>query len=483
MNVIVVVSDTFRRDHLGCYGNPWIKTPNLDRFAQQACVFERAFTGSFPTVPLRNDIMTGRYTFTYKDWSPLGDDETVLSECLNKGGVYTGLIVDTPHPFRPRYAMQRGFQSWEVIRGQENDEWKPGPSGEDLKLPCNPNKLRGGIDGAAAQHVRNNLFRRSESDYFPARTMTAAADWVEANKRKPFFLYVDTFDPHEPWDPPQHYVDMYDPGYDGEEVTYPRYDYSDYLSAKELKHCRALYAGECSLVDRWVGHLLNAVETHGLTENTAVIFLSDHGFLLGEHDIIGKMLIRENAAQTIPLYPEISRIPFLVRLPGQKQQRRIQALAQPTDLMPTVLELMNIPVPKTVRSKSLKPVLDGTQDKVHDITVTSPCLYSPKMERPLASRRSTISDGRWLLVYGPQVDDKSGGQSTRMVDDKERGDAWLEREPAAPKLFDLESDPGCVKNVLEQHRAEARRLHQSYLQFLERENVPASHLKYFKESP
>src|SRR5579862_9449870 len=101
MNVVVIVSDTFRRDHLGCYGNTWIKTPSLDAFAKQACVFEHAFTGSFPTVPLRNDIMTGRYSFTYKDWSPLAENETVLSECLNKAGVYTGLVADTPHPFRP----------------------------------------------------------------------------------------------------------------------------------------------------------------------------------------------------------------------------------------------------------------------------------------------------------------------------------------------------------------------------------------------
>jgi arylsulfatase A-like enzyme len=484
MNVITIISDTFRRDHLGCYGNRLIKTPCIDRLAEQACVFESAFTGSFPTVPLRNDIMTGRYTFTYKDWSPLGENEVVLSECLNKAGVYTGLVVDTPHPFRPGYAYQRGFRSWEVIRGQENDEWKAGPLDGDLPWPCNPEKLRGGRSGAAAQHIRNNLFRRSEKDYFPARTMTAAAEWLEANRSRPFYLYVDTFDPHEPWDPPQHYVDMYDPGYKGEKVTYPRYAYSDFLSESELKHCRALYAGECSLVDRWVGHLLQTVENLGLQDDTAVFFLSDHGFWIGDHGVIGKALISEKGMVTLPLYPEVSQIPFIVRLPGQKQQRRIKALAQPTDLMPTILDLMGVQIPASVRSKSLKPVLDGTQDKVHEITVTSPSLYTPNMKAPSPSRRSTISDGRWLLIYGAQTaSSASGAPATSMVDNLSRTEQPLERTPPRIELYDLEADPTCLNDVLREHRPEARRLHKLYLQFLQREGIPEGYLKPFSVEP
>lgn len=484
MNVILIISDTMRRDHLGCYGNPWIKTPNLDRFAAGANVFERAFTGSFPTVPLRNDIMTGRYTFTYKDWSPLGDEEVVLSECLRKAGIYTGLIADTPHPFRPGYQHQRGFHTWDVIRGQENDEWRPGPADEDLPWPCEPSKLRGGKNGAAAQHMRNNLMRRTEADYLCARTMIAASQWIETNRRKPFFLYVDTFDPHEPWDPPQAYVDLYDPGYTGEKVNYPRYDYADYLTPAELKHCRAMYAGECTLVDRWVGHLLGAVDAVGLAEETTVIFLSDHGFYLGEHGVIGKGLIRDAKLQTLPLYPEVSQIPFMIRLPGQTQGRRLKALAQPTDLMPTILDLFGADIPKTVRSKSLKPVLDGTQDQVHEITVTSPTLYTPRMETPLRSRRSTITDGRWLLVYGAQVDAQAtGGAGTPMVDNIARSEQILERTPIVPELYDLEADPTCTKNVLERHRAQARRLHKLYVAKLEAEGLPAAYLSYFRHEP
>src|SRR5438876_7463656 len=107
MNVIVVISDTLRRDHLGCYGNPWIRTPNLDAFAEQAVVLERAYISSFPTVPCRNDILTGRYTFTYQSWAPLRPDEVTLQDLLGKAGIVTGLVADTPHPFAPGYNYQR----------------------------------------------------------------------------------------------------------------------------------------------------------------------------------------------------------------------------------------------------------------------------------------------------------------------------------------------------------------------------------------
>ena len=98
--------------------------------------------------------------------------------------------------------------------------------------------------------MRNNLLRNSEEDYFCAQTMREPEKWLEKNYRKKFFLYVDAFDPHEPWDPPHYYVDFYDQGYQGEEVIYPVYGPSDYLTEREMRHIRAHYAAEVTLVDR-----------------------------------------------------------------------------------------------------------------------------------------------------------------------------------------------------------------------------------------
>ena len=97
LNVIFVVSDTLRRDHLSIYGNDWISTPYLERFAQDALIFENAYTGSFPTVPNRHDIMTGRFTATYIPWAPLPADELVLAQILSDNDYLTMMIVDQPH--------------------------------------------------------------------------------------------------------------------------------------------------------------------------------------------------------------------------------------------------------------------------------------------------------------------------------------------------------------------------------------------------
>ena len=168
-NVILIITDSMRRDALSPYGSDWIRTPHLDRFSRQAVLFENAFLSSFPTVPCRNDILTGRYTFTYKDWSPLDPDAITLQETLGKAGILTSLIADTPHPFTPGYNYQRDFDAWQVNRGQEADAFRSAP--RTVKLPCNPGKLRGGgEDGYTVPPQRlstregRGLFRGPDDD-------------------------------------------------------------------------------------------------------------------------------------------------------------------------------------------------------------------------------------------------------------------------------------------------------------------------------
>jgi arylsulfatase A-like enzyme len=306
VNVVLIISDTMRRDHVGAYGHGLARTPCLDRLAAESVRFTRACVSSFPTVPCRNDVLTGRYTFAYKPWEPVSRGDVLLPELLGAHGVTSYMVADTPHPFAPGYNYQRGFHGWELIRGQEHDRWRTSPA--QIALPAAPHKLRSPED-TVPQYLRNVAARRREEDWFPARTMRAAADWLEegvgdglGRADRPFFLYVDTFDPHEPWDPPAHYLALYERDYRGESVIYPRYDRCDYLSAEELAHCRALFAGEVSLVDRWVGHLVDTIDRLGLRETTAVFFLADHGFYLGEHGYIGKSLITPEYQQSLPLY-------------------------------------------------------------------------------------------------------------------------------------------------------------------------------------
>ena len=205
-------------------------------------------------------------------------------------------------------------------------------------------------------HFRNAQYiRREERDWFSAQLFSRAARWVQHNADREFFLMIDSFDPHEPWDPPRPYVTLYD---DSDEAVneYPvaPYDWvKGNLTEAELKRVQAIYAGEITMVDRWVGHFLDQVATMGLMDETMIILASDHGTHNGDHGRTGKNWV---------LWNEITRIPLIVWHPAWGHGTRPGQFAQPIDYFPTVLDAMGIAVPKSVQlhGQSLLPYLrDG----------------------------------------------------------------------------------------------------------------------------
>ena len=441
MNIITIVSDTLRYDCVGYHGtgpHDWDLvrspvTPNLDRFAGQAAVFDHAYTGSFPTIPMRTDMFTGKWTMPFRGWTPLPDDETILAEELGKAGYTSMLICDTPHLLRDGHRFDRGFSAWHWNRGQEGDR----AITDDVPVPqtCAPAKQRLPERHAQCHLKWRTVHWQSEADTFVARSMQDACRWLERNHtHDKFFLHVDTFDPHEPWDPPQHYRDMYDPGYTGEVVDHPQYAFSDFLTPAELKHCRALYAGEVTLVDTWVGQLFATIERLGLYENTAVLFMSDHGHYIGDHGRVGKS--GKTADGPWPYYDEISHMVMMARVPGAEGGVRLPSLVQPVDVMPTVLELAGVPAPDGVQGTSLVPLLRGGSIDERPVAVCSPAM-NPNPAKPYCS---AITDGEWTLQY-------RGGTC-----------------PA--ELHHVRQDPAQLENVYGLHRAEAERLHQGYLELL-----------------
>jgi len=471
VNVILIVSDTFRYDNLGCYGNERIKTPNLDSFAKKAVVFDRAYTASFPTVPHRHDLYTGRYTFIYSDWEPLPRNELVLAQMLRQSGCVTQLIADTPHILKNGYHYDRGFDGWLWIRGQEGDRYMTSP--REVKLSCSPSKLRYGAR-TVTQYLRNVSLRRQESDYFVAQTMIAAARWLELNydQHERFFLHVDTFDPHEPWDPPRWYVEMYESGYEGEEVTYPVYGPCDYLSEDELNHCRALYAGEVTLVDRWIGMLLEKIEDLGLLDDTAVIFTSDHGFYHGEHGLIGKSIIEPMATGNSQLYEEVSHIPLIIYHPEIKGGRRCGALVQPQDITATILELLEAKNLAPMDGRSLLPLLQGEDVPWRDLAVTSPSI----IHGPVAGQRITVTTNEWALIYAGQVEEALKDNPGRRVNFER-----LEKIAGKIKneLYNLRKDPREERNVFDEEKEVAEQLHAKLIDFLRKVGTEERYLKYW----
>src|SRR5262249_22193779 len=298
-NVIVVLTDSMRRDAMGAYTkNPMALTPKLNDFTNSGVKFSNAYLCSFPTVLARHDILTATPTCTYKRWSPLDPGTRTLPGWLENHGVHTALIADTrvPYTTSPNFNYQRDFGYFYQVHGQGHDDLVTLPGGEVIstknlpfKFPCDKRKLRD-RDYAYKQYLRNVSTWNGEEYRFCAQSCTKAIQWLKDNyARQPFFLFLDVYDPHESWDAPQYYVDHYERGYTGEEIRNPRYDYWwNYMTERELRHCRALYSAEAELADTWVGKFLDTVSKLHLLENTLVIHLSDHGTYLGEHGYVGK---------------------------------------------------------------------------------------------------------------------------------------------------------------------------------------------------
>jgi arylsulfatase A-like enzyme len=246
LNLIVIVSDTWRADHLGCYGNTRVKTPYLDALAAQSVVFTNANAEGLPTIPCRRVYHTGRSVLPEAKWQPLGDNDITFAEVLGKHGVTTGFIVDTYHHFKPGYNFHKGFDSWEWVRGQETDKWKSGPKEEvDPKKHIPAHLWNPGYDQNMRQYMMNTQDRRGEEDYFCARSCKAAADWLERNAgNKPFMLWIDMFDPHEPWDAPPRFQKMYRAEYPYERYLFGYGVRNADIRPDDLPVIRDLYAAE-----------------------------------------------------------------------------------------------------------------------------------------------------------------------------------------------------------------------------------------------
>ena len=457
MNVIVISIDSLRYDHIGACGNDWIKTPFLDQFLARAATFDRMYVGSYPTLPNRLDLFLGKTTFPYYGWDPLPTDETTLAEVLTANGYVTQMIYDTPHMTSAGRNFERGFLGWEWIRGQEGDTYRT----DDMayEWPAPKGKLRGRpgteYQHTYAQYMRNTRKFTKETDFFAAKVFSTAMDWLDDNRgHDKFFLWIDSFDPHEPFAPPPPFDTMYDPGYKGDVMPHPHYGHVKKLySQRELKNIHARYAGEVTFVDRWFGMFMQKAAALGLLDDTMVILCADHGFYFGEHGLIGKPYNRWQA-DSGDLYEEILRQPFAILHPdGLGWGKRFKQLALPADVRPTILECLGVDEPAPGDGMSLAPLLRGEVKKHRSYVVSG---------RPLQPRwgvnPNTITTDRWSLIHNP-------------------GD------PEADRLYDLRTDPQQQKNVIRDNAKVADRLRASFMEFLEQGGYDMEKLAAFWEVP
>ena len=302
-NVIVVMLDTLQFNYLGCYGNTRVKTPNIDRFATEGVVFENAYTEGLPTVPCRRAMLTGRYTLPVKGWSQLDVSDTTIAD-LCWGQPIDSYLIHDSGPFRlPKFGYSRGFDKVFFLHGHETDhqyyaqdELGGGLKAEDYYEDhvmekadeiLGENVMRPLMNQVEC-HLKERQYWKSDGDQHAAQIMKEAVRNLErVDRNKSFFMWIDCFDPHEPWDAPSVYdPDLkcpYDPDYEGKDMFLPIQGHVDGLyTDRELEHIRALYAEKVTMVDKWFGHLMNNIRTLGMEDDTLVILVSDHGSPMGK---------------------------------------------------------------------------------------------------------------------------------------------------------------------------------------------------------
>jgi len=358
MNIICVVFDSLRKDCTECYGHPFwgeVETPHLKKFAGESLVFNNAYPESLPTLPARKAIYTGKrvYPFVNGDirhrgdfigaagWGPISEKDDTLAEVLSAAGYRTCLISSVYPQFKPSKNYWRGFDQWHFVRGKENDPYKSGPkpAKEEINryLPReileSPNKFcpDGTLIRDFVKDVLQNISPiRYEEDYPAAQVMLESARWLQENRdAENFFLMVESFDPHESWNIPSYYRQIYDKSASREQIL-SLYADASVLTKELLKRTQANYSGLVTMCDRWFGYLCESVEKMGLLDNTVIIVTSDHGHSIGDKNYLGK--------RGYPSSREVFEIPLFVRHPeGRGRGRRSDIMVQHHDLFPLIL--------------------------------------------------------------------------------------------------------------------------------------------------
>lgn len=414
-DIIVIVSDSLRQDHVSYYAGAAspVRTPHIDALLRDSVAFDNMYPEGLPTIPVRTEWVTGAGTLAGRSWRPLADTDVTCAEILRQEGYITAFITDVYHYFKPNQNFHRGYHEWQWVRGQEYDACctaQPGKRrAEDYWKDSFPKHWK-----SMLQVVCQNLDEARQMKDFPCyKTFDQAAGWIRRNRKhsQPLFLWVETFDPHEPWTPPAEFDTLKDPRYRGKDfILPPGGDASQYFSPDEIRRIRSLYAGEVAYVDAMVGEFVKALKDADRYDRSLIFFLSDHGHPLADH---GKFLKGPDR-----MYSELLKVPFGFKLPGQAhKERRLKKLAQFPDVLPTLLDAAglgnNTPA---MQGKSLLPLVQGDVDTIREATISG---FHSGHDR-------CIRDETWSLVLRP------GDQPD--------------------ELYNLENDPQERHNVIEQHR-------------------------------
>ena len=361
MNIVVLMLDSLRADGVGCYGNAEVRTPNMDAFAARSLRFARAYPESPNTITSRTALVSGCYTFMNRPWMALRDDDLHIAEILRDAGYHTAAFSDTP--FNNGAKMDRGFDEFvhfpmgKCLPPIEGDT----PTSSDAYFPpdYSPQKE---VDYYLRTMANREICTRKFGKYLPGLMADQVNEWLSAHRDDRFFLWLDSFGPHEPWDAPEPYRSLYEPrfGFEGRYLTMPMAPSMHWMGPGDIEHVRALYkASTTETDDLLIGPVIAHLDRLGLAENTLVVLMSDHGECLGDHGTLRKF--------GYPIYDELARVVWMMRLPGTMPEGACsEALISNIDFLPTVCELAVVELPRPVDGTSLMPLARGETEAVHE---------------------------------------------------------------------------------------------------------------------
>ncbi|MGW6208682.1 sulfatase [Streptomyces sp. NPDC055089] len=353
MKAVMVMFDSLNRHLLPPYGADWIHAPNFRRLAARTVTYDTCYAGSMPCMPARRELHTGRHNFLHRGWGPLEPFDDSMPEILKRHGVYTHLVSDHQHYWEDGGATYHGrYNSWEFFRGQEGDPWKG-----QVAEPEIPEDLRTTRNDLWRQDWVNRPYLDTEAKQPQTLTFDAGLEFLRTNHTEDnWFVQIETFDPHEPFFTQDHYKDLYPHDYDG-----PHFDWPDYNRVTETKdqvsHARYEYAALLSMCDHSLGRVLDAMDEHGLWDDTLLIVCTDHGYLLGEKGWWAKVVT--------PWYNELVHTPLFVHDPRTPDRAgsRDDALVQTIDLAPTLLDFFGADRTPDMQGRPLRETATARQPR------------------------------------------------------------------------------------------------------------------------
>lgn len=387
-NMLILMPDQMRADCMSAVGHPQIKTPNMDRLCAEGTRLENAVTSCPLCMPARASFVNGLYSHNHFMWMNRGrmpaEDETFF-QILQRAGYYTGHIGKS-HYYDHAGQHMRDEEPYMHARGLDYVH--------EITGPWATTKTRSYMTDEWEKH---GLYDKFKDDYrkrkengpcsvWPSPLPTElhldsyvgriAEEFVKGYDRdEPFCLFVGFGGPHEPWDAPGEYAEMYSPAeapaaiaasdpqewlpeHAVERMTGGRVER---MTAEDIGRLRANYYGKISLIDYWFGRIISACEEQGFWDDTLVVFWSDHGEMLGDQGRLHKNVFYESSI----------RVPLVLRWPGRiPEGETTRALAQQIDVFPTLVDAVDAPPSTRCQGKSLWPVISGKAESVRDAVLS-----------------------------------------------------------------------------------------------------------------